>query len=300
MLPLLSPWQSRRIQTKAGNMHWALDFFPKQPAGLLLKPRPIRKDTHAYVSGPVLFPPPPRKTGEIVSHTQQGKMVKCALNPKNSWLPSSSEVPRDASALKTTHEHDFGRKTPRSTWLPFGKQVQSITYNGSFCPTVPSAFLDPLGRVLTQNPQQRSRKERATERLGPMVNVGHGNNVKILIFLKTGEVAHKHSAVSHLHWRRWGSSAHLIVFLPQSWKKLPSLRLSTRWSSWFALHAKLLQSRPTLCNPVDRSPPGPSVYEILQARILEWVAMPSPGNLSNPGIEPESYISCIGRWVLYP
>ena len=31
--------------------------------------------------------------------------------------------------------------------------------------------------------------------------------------------------------------------------------------------------RPTLCNPIDRSPPGPSVHGILQARTLEWVAI---------------------------
>ena len=39
--------------------------------------------------------------------------------------------------------------------------------------------------------------------------------------------------------------------------------------------ARLLQSCTTLCNPVDHSPPGSSVQGILQARILEWVAMPS-------------------------
>ena len=33
------------------------------------------------------------------------------------------------------------------------------------------------------------------------------------------------------------------------------------------------QSRPTLCDPVDRSLPDSSVHEILQARILEWVAI---------------------------
>ena len=38
------------------------------------------------------------------------------------------------------------------------------------------------------------------------------------------------------------------------------------------MHAKSLQSCPTLCDPVDGSPPGPSVRGILQARILEWVA----------------------------
>ena len=42
-----------------------------------------------------------------------------------------------------------------------------------------------------------------------------------------------------------------------------------------AAAAKLLQSCPTLCDPIDGSPPGSSVPGILQARILEWVAMPS-------------------------
>ena len=35
------------------------------------------------------------------------------------------------------------------------------------------------------------------------------------------------------------------------------------------------QSCPTLCNPMDCGPPGSSVHEILQARILEWVAISS-------------------------
>ena len=37
--------------------------------------------------------------------------------------------------------------------------------------------------------------------------------------------------------------------------------------------AKSLQSCPTLCNPIDSSPPGSPVPGILQARTLEWVAM---------------------------
>ena len=36
---------------------------------------------------------------------------------------------------------------------------------------------------------------------------------------------------------------------------------------------KLFQSCPTLCNPIDRSPPGSPVPGILQARTLEWVAI---------------------------
>ena len=37
--------------------------------------------------------------------------------------------------------------------------------------------------------------------------------------------------------------------------------------------AKSLQSRPTLCNPIDSSPPGFSVPRIIQARILKWVVI---------------------------
>ena len=57
------------------------------------------------------------------------------------------------------------------------------------------------------------------------------------------------------------------------------------------MHAKLLQSSPTLCDPMGHSQPGFSVHGILQARILDWVAMPPPGDLPDPGIEPASLMS---------
>ena len=41
------------------------------------------------------------------------------------------------------------------------------------------------------------------------------------------------------------------------------------------MRAKLLQSCPVLCDPLDYSSPGFPVLGILQARILEWVSMPS-------------------------
>ena len=40
-----------------------------------------------------------------------------------------------------------------------------------------------------------------------------------------------------------------------------------------AAAAKSLQSCPTLCDPIDGSPPGSPVPGILQARVLEWVAI---------------------------
>ena len=53
-------------------------------------------------------------------------------------------------------------------------------------------------------------------------------------------------------------------------------------------HAKSLQSCPTLHNPVDYSLPGSSVHGILQARILEWVAISSSRGSSWPRTEPVS------------
>ena len=47
--------------------------------------------------------------------------------------------------------------------------------------------------------------------------------------------------------------------------------------SWLHDYAKSLQSCLTLCDPMDSSPPGSSVHRILQARILEWVAISFPG-----------------------
>ena len=51
----------------------------------------------------------------------------------------------------------------------------------------------------------------------------------------------------------------------------------TEYSSLYytvaAAAAKSLQSCPTLCDPIDGSPPGPAVPGILQARTLEWVAI---------------------------
>ena len=48
------------------------------------------------------------------------------------------------------------------------------------------------------------------------------------------------------------------------------------------------QSCLNLCHPIDCSPPGSSVHGVLQARILEWVAIPFSRDLPDPGIEPRS------------
>ena len=91
------------------------------------------------------------------------------------------------------------------------------------------------------------------------------------------------------------------------WKKLPGERETparvffpptpTNTLKTQNLHAQLC---PTLGDSMDCSPPGSSVHGISQARILEWVAMPSSRGSSRPReLTCISCISCIGRQILY-
>ena len=77
-------------------------------------------------------------------------------------------------------------------------------------------------------------------------------------------------------------------FLPRS--SSPSCVQKSVFYAGISTEVKVIvaQSCPTLCDPMDYSQPGSSVHGILQARILEWVSIPSPGDLPDPGIEPGS------------
>ena len=56
----------------------------------------------------------------------------------------------------------------------------------------------------------------------------------------------------------------------------------------------------TLCDPMDCRLPGSSVHGVLQARVLEWAAMPSSRGSSQPRDQTRvSSLSCIGKVVLY-
>ena len=57
------------------------------------------------------------------------------------------------------------------------------------------------------------------------------------------------------------------------------------------IESEVAQLCPTFCDPMNCSPPGSSAHGILQARVLEWVAMPSSRGSSDPEIEPESLTS---------
>ena len=64
-----------------------------------------------------------------------------------------------------------------------------------------------------------------------------------------------------------------------------------------AAAAKSLQSCPTLCDPIDCSLPGSSVYGISQEKILEWVAM----SFSRRSLQlrDQTFVSCIGGRIFF-
>ena len=66
------------------------------------------------------------------------------------------------------------------------------------------------------------------------------------------------------------------------------------------VHVLVIQSCPILCDPMDCGPPGSSVHGILQAKILEWVAISFSRGSSQSGIEPESLGLASGLFTTKP
>ena len=70
--------------------------------------------------------------------------------------------------------------------------------------------------------------------------------------------------------------------------------------NWLCVRSQLLQSHPTLCDPMDRKPQGSSVHGVIPERILEWVAISSSRGSSWPRDRTHSACaSCVGRQTLY-
>ena len=68
-------------------------------------------------------------------------------------------------------------------------------------------------------------------------------------------------------------------------------RTNFSWSMKMEFRLVCAQSCPSLCSPMDCSPPSSSVHGILQERILEWVDIPTQGDLPNPDNKPASLAS---------
>ena len=88
--------------------------------------------------------------------------------------------------------------------------------------------------------------------------------------------------------RSWGGNALRLGHL--HWSHHQSLSLESSYTGnkiiirdhFHVYCAKSLQSCPTLCDPMDCSPPGSSVHGIFQARILKWVSIPFTKGSSQP------------------
>ena len=68
--------------------------------------------------------------------------------------------------------------------------------------------------------------------------------------------------------------------------------------NYYAVLFLVAQSCQTLCDPVDCSPPGSSVSGILQARILEWITMPSSRGSFQPRDQTQVYHIAGGFFIV--
>ena len=103
-------------------------------------------------------------------------------------------------------------------------------------------------------------------------NGGDGIPVKLFKILKDDAVKVLHSICQQI-WKtqQWPQDWKKSVFIPIP--KKGNAKECSNYCTAAAAAAKSLQSCPTLCDPTDGSPPGSPVPGILQARILEWVAI---------------------------
>ena len=82
---------------------------------------------------------------------------------------------------------------------------------------------------------------------------------------------------------KWATKWLFIYEIIQIWGKKTLNRTSNSEICKLKWKCKwITQSCPTLCDPMDCSPPGSSVYGILQARVLEWVAISFSRGSSRP------------------
>ena len=136
---------------------------------------------------------------------------------------------------------------------------------------------------------------------------GGGNDTYKVWSFGTHTVSVDHLQEHHLGswWERhvpgyprpvaWGSASQ-----PDPQVTWVHIRVEKHWYQMQPPSSSLLcvgaQSHLTLFNSTNCSPPGSSVHEIFQARILEWVAIPSSRGSSWPRDQTRvSCISCIGR-----
>ena len=91
-----------------------------------------------------------------------------------------------------------------------------------------------------------------------------------------------------------------LILTHRTTREVPLKHVLSRFNCAGCVLCLVAQPCPTLCDPMDCSPPGSSDHGISQARILEWAAISYSQGSSQPRDQTHiSYVSCIGGWVLY-
>ena len=105
-----------------------------------------------------------------------------------------------------------------------------------------------------------------TEKTIPLTRWTFVGKVKSLLFnMRLVIIAFEH----FFHWRGY---RHMKRCSKSTTREM-QIKTIMRYHYAMLCYAKSLQSCPTLCNPIDGSPPGSPIPGILQARTLEWVAI---------------------------
>ena len=82
-----------------------------------------------------------------------------------------------------------------------------------------------------------------------------------------------------------------LILTHRTTREVPLKHVLNRFNCAGCVLCLVAQPCPTLCDPIDCSPPGSSVHGILQARILEWVATPISRGFFRP--RDQNWVSCI-------
>ena len=194
----------------------------------------------------------------------------------------------------------------------------------------PSEALEPgmhgapgaLPSITPQLPLDLQQPEGSLQRAGLL---SHHSDLTALRFLLLPNQSILHRVLTPWDWSHWSSVNSVLtprqaqwgreaasnatevtapsasIFTMQGWA--PLQRVTARGEALlFSCCCSLPKLCPTLCDPMDCSPPGSSVYGILQTRILEWVSTAFPGRSSWP--RTRTPVSCkspvfIGRWIFF-
>ena len=205
------------------------------------------------------------------SSVQSLSHVQLFASPQTAACQASLSITNSQGLLKLMSTascplHQWCHPTISSSVVPFSSCPQSFLTSGSF----------PMSQLFTSGGQ--SIGVSASTSVLPMNMQDWLDLLSVQGILKS--LLHHHSSKASVLW----CSTILMIQFSHPYMTTGKTTALTRWTfvgkgmsllfnMLSAAAAKSLQSCPTLCNPIDGSPPGLPIPGILQARTLEWGAI---------------------------